>query len=199
MAKTSRTGEKDKGLSHEVAGIAIIALALYAGVSVFSPLSGEQWGGIAGTFFFSLAFRAIGYASYILPPLLLVIGFKLLLRRALTISVFAPISMGIFLVAASALMAMVDPASGAGGAAGEAIERTLAHYAGRAGSLGVLVALIVISVLAFSGISKKKRRPAATGASPVADYAEEPEYEDYDSDSDDYDEEDDEEHDGYDR
>jgi len=163
MARASRTGEKEKGLSHEIAGIALIALALYAGVSVFSPLSGEQWGGVAGSFISGLAFAAVGYASYILPLFLLVTGFKLLLRRALTISVFAPISIGVFMAAGSALMAMVGGAgTGAGGMAGEAMTLALDKYAGRTGSLVVLVSLIVASVLAFSGISRKKRAPAAT-------------------------------------
>ena len=159
MDNASRTGEKEKGLSHEIAGIALIALALYAGVSVLSPLSGEQWGGVAGSFVSELVFAAVGYASYILPLFLLVTGFKLLLRRALTISVLAPVSIGVFMAASSALMATVG-GDGAGGVAGEAITLALDKYAGRVGSLVVLVSLIVLSVLAFSGISRKRHAPA---------------------------------------
>ena len=159
MARASRTVEKEKGLSHEIAGIALIALALYTGVSVLSPLSGEQWGGVAGSFVSELVFAAVGYASYILPLFLLVTGFKLLLRRALTISVLAPVSIGVFMAAGSALMAMVGGNS-AGGMAGEAISRALGKYAGQTGSLVVLVSLIVLSVLAFSGISRKRHAPA---------------------------------------
>lgn len=174
MANASRAGEKEKGLGHEIAGIALIALALYAGVSIFSPLSGEQSGGVAGAFISGLVFAAVGYASYILPLFLLVTGFKLLLRRVLTISVLAPVSIGVFMMAGSALMATVG-GDRAGGVAGEAITRALDHYAGRVGSLIVLVSLIVLSVLAFAGISRKKRAPAAGQASRGA--ADDDEYE----------------------
>ena len=180
MAKASRTGEKEKGLSHEIAGIALIALALYAGVSIFSPLSGEQSGGVVGAFISGLVFAAVGYASCILPLFLLVTGFKLLLRRTLTISALAPVSIGVFMVASSALMATVG-GDGAGGVAGEAITLALDKYAGRVGSLIVLVSLIVLSVLAFSGISRKKRAPAAGHASHGAADDEE----EYEQDNDD--------------
>ncbi|MFQ5736767.1 MAG: DNA translocase FtsK 4TM domain-containing protein [Thermodesulfobacteriota bacterium] len=171
MANASRTGEKGKGLGHEILGIALLALALYVAVSVFSWPGGAEWGGVAGQYISGAAFAAIGYTAYILPLFLFVIGFKLLLRRALTISTAAPVSIGVFMVAASGLMAHVTGDGVAGGAMGQAITVMLGRYTGRTGTLVVLVALIVVSVLAFSGISKKRRAPkqAAVPSPPAGD------------------------------
>lgn len=158
MPNASRTGEKGKGLAHEIAGIAMLALALYAGLSVFSGAVGAQKGGAAGELISRLIFKTVGYTSYILPLFLLAVGLKLLLRRVLAISVAAPVSIGVFMLASSALMAEVTGGDTAGGAVGEALAAILVKYAGRMGSLIVLVSLLVASVLAFSGTAGRRRR-----------------------------------------
>ncbi len=157
MPNASRTGEKGKGLAHEITGIAVLALALYAGVCVFSGAVGAQKGGVAGELISRLIFKTVGHASYILPLFLLAIGLKLLLRRALAISAAAPASIGVFMLAGAALMAEVTGGNTAGGAVGKALAAVLAKYAGRTGSLIFLVSLLVASVLAFSSTAFSPR------------------------------------------
>lgn len=156
MANASRTGEKRKGLDHEIAGIILLALALYTAISVFSGISGAQRGGVAGEYISKFLFNSLGYSSCILPLLLLVTGLKLLLRRALTISIAAPVSIGVFMLAVAALMSEAAGPGSAGGAAGDAMARGLVKYTGRAGSVVILFAIAAASALAFSSIFRKR-------------------------------------------
>ncbi len=190
MASNFGTGDR-KGLTGEITGIVLIAAALYTGLSVFSALSGTQKGGVAGQYVSALLFKAIGYSSCILPLLLLAAGFKLLLRRVLSISAAVPASIAVFMAAASGLMAGVSGGAtgtgkAAGGMAGDAITHLLVRHAGRAGALLILVSLLVASVLAFS-ITLKLRRAHAPDAHQPTDAVNDTHNDAYHGDEDDTD------------
>jgi S-DNA-T family DNA segregation ATPase FtsK/SpoIIIE len=142
-----------RGVKEEVAGIAIVSLALYAAVSIYSPAGPSNWGGWVGERLSSALFRVLGYTSFILPAILAALSLEFLLRRR---SGFRPSVLAAFpalIVSLAGLLSIALPARGAGGAAGEMLGVMLGDLFGASGAAILLMAAVLISALFATGIS----------------------------------------------
>ncbi len=150
----SRNGRKSPGLAQEVVGILLMAVALYAGVSLFSVEGALNSGGRLGAFTSSLLFDFIGYTSYVFPFLLGVIALKLLLRRVVIIRLSVPAAFLLFIPVTSSILAvLLTTVEGAGGVIGLLVSKTLGAYLGSTGSLILLIALDLAALLVATGTS----------------------------------------------
>ena len=86
------------GLRQEMAGIFLLAVALYFGVSLYSNDYASNWGGVIGLYLSGTLVFAIGYLSYAFPFLLAIISFELLLRRIFRFRPVVPVCFAFFIV-----------------------------------------------------------------------------------------------------
>ncbi len=145
--------ERGKGLKQEIAGIALLAFALYIAVSLFSYGSPANWGGVIGSNISGAFLFTIGYTSYIFPFILIFISFEFLLRRFNDFRVALPVSFGVFVLASSALLSAITYTDKPGGAVGNFLSRFLSGYLGATGAVIILSAVVLIALLVATGIS----------------------------------------------
>ncbi len=79
--KKTEPAHDAQGVKLEVAGILLLALSLYSAVSLFSYPGAKNWGGVLGQLLSWALLRSIGYISYALPLVLIIISAGFLLRR----------------------------------------------------------------------------------------------------------------------
>jgi len=152
MAGSAKTDDS-RGLKQEIAGIVVLAAALYIGASLMSYNSEQNWGGVVGSFLSWGLLFTIGFTSYAFPFLLAAVGFALVLRRIFSFRTSVPVSFVFLIIAASSLLEIIMSAPGAGGLVGRTVSYYLAGYLGTPGALIVLGAVVVITVLIATGIS----------------------------------------------
>ncbi len=152
----------------EFVGVALFAAALIWLVSLASyEPSDPVWffstgshaaplnfAGRVGAFLAELSFQLFGYASYLVPAMLVVIGWNYFWCRSVDAAGTKVIGAGLLFASSSALLSLVlstlevaGKSFRAGGYAGEWIARVLSEYLNRTGSLIVIVTFIVLAVI----------------------------------------------------
>lgn len=142
-----------QGVKLEVAGILLLALSLYSAISLFSYPGTKNWGGVLGQLLSWALLRSIGYISYALPLVLIIISAGFLLRRIFRFSAAVPISFAFFILSSSALLSCVILTKDSGGFVGDFIAGILSNYLGVTGAIIILSAIVLITVLVATGIS----------------------------------------------
>ncbi len=158
MARTQRPDPRNskdngKGLKQEILGIALLALALYSAISLFSYKSASNWGGAIGVFLAKILLKTIGYTSYVFPFILAAVSIGFLLRRLYRFKSSVPISFAFFIISFSAFLSQLLLKDEAGGFIGAYISGILTGYAGGTGTLIILFAAVLITILIATGIS----------------------------------------------
>ncbi|MBI5644439.1 MAG: DNA translocase FtsK 4TM domain-containing protein [Deltaproteobacteria bacterium] len=153
MAKSQKAKDEGKGLKQEIAGIILLAAALYTAVSLFSYTSAANWGGVVGVYLSRALIYTIGYTSYVFPFILLAISFEFLLRRIFAFRVALPVSFAFFILSSSSLLNLILLSDSAGGVIGYHLSRFSMNYLGGTGAIIILSAVLLITVLAATGIS----------------------------------------------
>ena len=141
----------------------IVALATYAPddpVWFFSTgptAAPSNFAGRIGAFLAELSFQLVGYAAYLVPALLVLIGWHYFWCRQLDAAGTKAIGAGLLLASISAFLSLVvhgtDAAGQAfrafrpGGYAGEWLARQLSEYLNRTGSVIVVLTLIALSTI----------------------------------------------------
>lgn len=142
-----------RGVKLEVAGILLLALSLYSAVSLFSYHGAGNWGGVVGQAVSWALLRSIGYVSYALPFVLIVVSVEFLLRRLFKFSLAVPVSFAFFILSSSALLSCVILTKDSGGIIGDFIGGIFSSYLGATGAVIILSAIVLITVLIATGIS----------------------------------------------
>ncbi len=137
----------------EVAGILLLALSLYSAISLFSYPGARNWGGVVGQVLSWTLLRSIGYVSYALPLVLVIISVGFLLRRIFRFSAAVPISFAFFIVASSALISCLALTRDSGGFIGGYIAGVLSNYLGVTGAVIMLSAVVLATILIATGVS----------------------------------------------
>ena len=163
MAKAGRVknegkggkGNEGLGLKAEVAGIVLLALSLYAAVSLFSYGAGAvaNWGGALGVYLSRALLWAIGYISYVFPLLMFAVSFEFLLRRVFAFRVALPVSFAVFILSSAPLLNIVLLSDTAGGALGRVLSTFFMSWIGATGAMIILSATLLITILFATGIS----------------------------------------------
>lgn len=141
-----------KGIGQEIAGIALLALALYAAVSLFSPAGSTWGGGVIGEWLSWALLSSMGYTAYVFPFVVLAISLDFLLRRFVAFKAALVGSFVLFIISLSALLSSVF-AETTGGAIGEFLGAVLSGWFGSTGAIIILFALVLITILIATGIS----------------------------------------------
>ncbi|HZP48765.1 MAG TPA: DNA translocase FtsK [Vicinamibacterales bacterium] len=152
----------------EFVGVALFATALIWIISLASyEPSDPAWffstgahatpvnfAGRVGAFLAELSFQLFGYASYLIPALLVVVGWNYFWCRSLDAAATKATGAGLLFSCLSAFLSLVfgtlevsGKAFRAGGYAGEFLAKELSEYLNRTGSLIVLLTLIFLSVI----------------------------------------------------
>ncbi len=152
-ADSRNSKDNAKGLKQEILGIILLALALYAAISLFSYNSPSNWGGVVGVYLSKALLKTIGYTSYVFPFILVVISIGFLLRRLYNFRASVPISFAFFIISFSAFLSQLLLKDEAGGFIGAHLSRILTNYIGGTGTLIILFAVVLITVLIATGIS----------------------------------------------
>src|SRR5262249_47999003 len=107
-----------------------------------------------GAFLAELSFQLFGYASYVIPAVLVVVGWNFFWCRKLDAAYTKLVGAGLLFACASAFLSLVFGAlevSGkpfrAGGYIGEVIAKEMSEYLARTGSLIVILALIFLAII----------------------------------------------------
>jgi S-DNA-T family DNA segregation ATPase FtsK/SpoIIIE len=154
--------------AREIVGVALFAAALIWIVSLASynprdPVwffsagahgAPGNFAGRVGAFIAELSFQLFGYAAYLIPAVLVVVGWNSFWCRRVDAAGTKATAAGLLFLCLSALLALVfgtldvsGTAFRAGGYAGEWLARELADYFNRTGSLIVLLTLIALSLI----------------------------------------------------
>ncbi len=152
----------------EFVGVALFAAALIWVVSLASyDPSDPVWffstgahaapanfAGRVGAFLAELSFQLFGYGSYLIPAVLVVIGWHYFWCRALDAAATKASGAGLLVACVSAFLSLVfgnlqlaGKSFRAGGYAGEWLAHQLSEYLNRAGSLIVILTLVFLAVI----------------------------------------------------
>jgi len=143
----------------------VISLASYSAsdpVAFFSTAAGRpgNFGGRAGALLAELAFQVLGFAAYLLPAALVVVGWHYFWVRALT-APWTKLAGGIVLFAASGALLAIGfgtltvggKAIPAGGVLGSATARLLTDEFNRTGALVLVLTALFLSLLMVTQLS----------------------------------------------
>ncbi len=167
-----------------VALIWLIALATYEPtdpVWFFSAGSGAQpvnFAGRVGAFLAELSFQLLGYASYLIPAAMVVVGWHQFWCRALDAQYTKLVGVGLLFGCVSSLLSLafgsVDVAGKpfrAGGYLGEWLASWMAEYLNRTGSIIVILTLLFLAIVLSTQFSLGRMFSSATAGEPVAELA----------------------------
>jgi S-DNA-T family DNA segregation ATPase FtsK/SpoIIIE len=156
--------------------IGIIALASYEPTdpawffSTGTHAAPANFAGRVGAFLAELSFQLFGYASYLIPAAMVVIGWNYFWCRSLDSAGTKAIGAGMLFASLSAFLGLVFgtlEASGksfrAGGYAGEFLATQMSEYLNRTGSVIVVLTLIVLSTIVSTQFSFGRFFAALTG------------------------------------
>lgn len=149
--------EKKKGLKQEVIGIALLAVSLFAIISLLSYSSiniSSNWGGIVGGYTAWVLFKIVGYSAYIFPILTIILALEFLIRREFNFRLSIPISLFFLLLSFSGLLSsLIGSDTASGGIVGQYVCLFLWNYLSYTGTLIVLTAMFIGSTIFATGIS----------------------------------------------
>jgi S-DNA-T family DNA segregation ATPase FtsK/SpoIIIE len=144
----------------------LIALATYEPtdpVWFFSAGSGEQpvnFAGRVGAFLAELSFQLLGYASFLIPAAMVVVGWHQFWCRTLDAQYTKLVGVGLLFGCISSLMSLafgsVDVAGKpfrAGGYLGEWLASSMAEYLNRTGSIIVILTLLFLAIVLSTQLS----------------------------------------------
>ncbi len=151
--------------------------------STGSHATPANFAGRIGAFLAELSFQLFGYASYLIPAILVITGWNYFWCRRLDAAVTKVVGAGFLMAGVSAFMSLVFrrlAVSGkpfrAGGYAGELVASELSEYLNRSGSVIVILTLIFLAIImstqfsfgrffraALVAISAGSRRAIAAG------------------------------------
>lgn len=133
--------------------------------------------GRVGAFLAELSFQLFGYGSYLIPAVMVIVGWNSFWCRALDAAVTKATGAGLLVACTSALLSLVlatIEVSGkpfrAGGYVGEWLARELSDYLNRTGSVIVILTLVFLAIIMstqfsfgrfFAAVSEAVRRGAA--------------------------------------
>ena len=119
-----------------------------------------NFAGLVGAFVAEASFQVVGYASYLIPAALVVLGWHYFWCRALDAIYTKLVGTALLFASLSGLLALAPGnieidghAFRAGGSVGELISKFSAGYLNRAGSLIVLLTLLFMSVILTTQLS----------------------------------------------
>ncbi len=141
--RKKRDAENTKAAVRWTAAIMLIAFGAILGLSIFG-LAGLAGGGL-----FAFTFGAIGVGSFLLSPLVIVLGISLLTKRSYFSLAGAA---GVGLVTISVLIFLGIITETLGGGFGYSLGHALAEFLGVAGALIVLMVLIVVGLIIATDI-----------------------------------------------
>lgn len=149
--------EKKKGLKQEVIGIALLAVSLFAIISLLSYSSiniSSNWGGVVGGYTAWVLFKIVGYSAYIFPILTIILALEFLIRREFNFRLSIPISLFFLLLSFSGLLSsLIGSDTTSGGIVGQYVCLLLWNYLSYTGTLIVLTAMFIGSTIFATGIS----------------------------------------------
>lgn len=149
--------EKKKGLKQEVIGIALLAVSLFAIISLLSYSSiniSSNWGGVVGGYTAWVLFKIVGYSAYIFPILTIILALEFLIRREFNFRLSIPISLFFLLLSFSGLLSsLIGSDTASGGIVGQYVCLFLWSYLSYTGTLIVLTAMFIGSTIFATGIS----------------------------------------------
>ena len=161
-----------------VALIWLIALATYEPtdpVWFFSAGSGAQpvnFAGRVGAFLAELSFQLLGYASYLIPAAMVIVGWHQFWCRALDAQYTKLVGLGLLFGCLSSLLSLafgsVDVAGKpfrAGGYLGEWLASWMADYLNRTGSIIVILTLLFLAVVLATQFSLGRMFSSASAVS----------------------------------
>jgi DNA segregation ATPase FtsK/SpoIIIE, S-DNA-T family len=152
----------------EFVGVALFAAALIWIVSLASYEPADpvwffstsahaapaNFAGRVGAFLAELSFQLFGYASYLIPAVLVVIGWNYFWCRSLDAAVTKAVGANLLLACISAFLSLAlntlevsGKSFRAGGYAGEFLARELSEYLNRTGSMIVIMTLIFLAII----------------------------------------------------
>jgi S-DNA-T family DNA segregation ATPase FtsK/SpoIIIE len=145
-----------EGLSKEIAGIIIGAIAILIAVSLFSQGKDTNLIGATGSFVAWALTFSVGLAGYEVPFLVAILAIKLLLRRIYEFNFTVIFGIILFIISSCALLALlgyleIEPT--ATNVLGAVIGQTLSAYIGWVGAFIVLATVLLISMIVITGIS----------------------------------------------
>src|SRR5207247_665185 len=113
-----------------------------------------NFAGRVGAFLAELSFQLFGYGSYLIPAVLVVIGWHYFWCRGLDAAITKLIGTGLLFACVSAFLSLVfvnlevaGKSFRAGGYAGEWLAKQLSEYLNRTGSLIVILTLIFLAII----------------------------------------------------
>ncbi len=132
----------------------------------------ENFVGQVGAFLAELSFQLVGYAAYLIPILLILLGWQFFWCRTVDAGGTKAAGATVLLACTSAFLSLllgaVDTSSGrafrAGGYAGEALGSLLSEYLNRTGSIIVIMTLMVLAAILSTQFSVGRLVAAAVGA-----------------------------------
>src|SRR3990172_2893629 len=149
--------EKKRGLKQEVIGIALLAVSLFAIISLLSYSSiniSSNWGGVVGGYTAWVLFKIVGYSAYIFPILTIILALEFLIRREFNFRLSIPISLFFLLLSFSGLLSsLIGSDTASGGIVGQYVCLFLWNYLSYTGTLIVLTAMFIGSTIFATGIS----------------------------------------------
>jgi len=152
----------------EFVGVALFAAALIWIISLASYEPGDpvwffstgahaapvNFAGRVGAFLAELSFQLFGYASYLIPAVMVVIGWNHFWCRSLDAAATKATGAGLLFACLSAFLSLAfgtlevsGKAFRAGGYAGEFLAKELSEYLNRTGSIIVILTLIFLAVI----------------------------------------------------
>ncbi len=149
----ANTNGQSEGLSKEITGIIIGAIAILVAVSLFSQSEETNLIGAAGSFVaWSLTFT-VGLAGYVVPFLLAILSIKLLLRRIYKFNFAVIFGIILFILAAAGLLSLLEYMDIEVNIIGAVLGNRLSAIIGLVGAFIVLTAVLLISIILITGIS----------------------------------------------
>jgi S-DNA-T family DNA segregation ATPase FtsK/SpoIIIE len=162
------SGSKVSRRVSEFVGVALFAAALIWIISLASYEPGDpvwffstgahgapaNFAGRVGAFVAELSFQLFGYAAYLIPAVMVIIGWNCFWCRSLDAAGTKAIGAGLLFGCLSAFLSLIfgtlevsGKAFRAGGYAGEFLASQLSEYLNRAGSLIVILTLIFLAII----------------------------------------------------
>ena len=159
--------------------IALVSYDPYDPVWYFSAVAGSapvgNFAGRVGAFLAELSFQLFGYASYVIPALLVVTGWNYFWCRSLEAAGTKATGAALLLACLSAFLGLIFgliAVSGrpfrAGGYAGEWLAAFLSEYLNRSGSVIVILTMLLLSIIISTQLSFGRLFAALNGATAEA-------------------------------
>ncbi len=168
MAKRSKKKKEEQDyqlLARWTAGVVLVAFGLIMGLAAFNLA------GIAGSAIFTFGYGVLGVGAFLLPALLIAVGFAIMLER----SFVSPLTgVGIALILLSTLTFLGIVSSDWGGVAGTLAGHAATEFLGVAGAVilliavcavGLIVATDVVAMLKAIALAAEKAREAVGSVS----------------------------------